>query len=124
MKQFIKSTVLLILLLALGGGVATAQQVEADRQLITVNGKVLSINDDEPLVGASVVVIGAILDGPKSVVTDIEGDFSIKVPKGAVIEVSYVGYDKARVTIEDAQIIVRLIPSKPEKGWIYLSESS
>lgn len=120
MAQYIKITVTFFLLLVLGIGAASAQQIEGSNQVITVIGKVVSVNDDEPLIGATVEVKGTRF----RYVTDTEGNFSIQVPQGSVLVVSYVGYDKAEVTVNDpsSEIIVRLIPSKPQSGWIYLSE--
>ena len=122
MKQYIKITVTFCLLLVLGIGAATAQQAVDTTQVITVIGKVVSVNDDEPLIGATVMVKGTRL----GCVTDIEGNFSIQAPQGSTLVVSYVGYDKAEVTVNDpsSEKTVRLIPSKPQSGWIYLSAIS
>lgn len=124
MTRYIKITFTFWLLLVLGIGAASAQQVVDTTRVITVTGKVVSVNDDEPLVGATVVVKGTHL----SRITDIEGYFSIQAPKGSTLVVSYAGYDKAevRVNVNDllSEKIVRLIPSKPQSGWIYLSAIS
>ena len=81
----------------------------------------VSVNDDEPLVGATIVVKGTLF----SCITDIEGYFSIQAPKGSTLVVSYAGYDKAEVRVNVNGLLsektVRLIPSKPQSGWIYLS---
>ena len=106
---------ILLLLLALDVGVASAQSVVDNRQLITVTGKVVSVTDDEPLIGASVVVKGT----KPGVATDFEGRFSIEAPRGSTLVVTFVGYDKAEVTADDTTKIVRLIPAKPISGWIY-----
>ncbi|MDE6573926.1 MAG: SusC/RagA family TonB-linked outer membrane protein, partial [Muribaculaceae bacterium] len=57
-------------------------------QNITVHGTVVSKSDGEPLIGASVLCpstnIGA--------TTDIDGNFSISVPDGAILKFSYIGY--------------------------------
>lgn len=122
MKQYIKITVTFCLLLVLGIGATSAQQAVDTSQVITVIGKVVSVNDDEPLIGATVVVKGTRL----GCVTDITGNFKIKAKQGSILVVSYAGYDKAEVTIDDpsSEKIVRLTPSKPQSGWIYLSAIS
>jgi len=122
MKQCIKTTVTFCLLLVLGIRATSAQQVVDTSQVITVIGKVVSVNDDEPLIGATVVVKGTRL----GCVTDITGNFSIKATQGSILVVSYAGYDNAEVTIDDpsSEKIVRLTPSKPQSGWIYLSAIS
>lgn len=120
MTQYIKITVTFCLLLVLGIGAASAQQIEGSNQVITVIGKVVSVNDDEPLIGATVVVKGTRF----SHLTDIEGNFYIQATQGDTLVISYPGYDKAEVTVNDllSEKIVRLIPSKHQSGWIYLSE--
>lgn len=112
------SHIFIFLLLALGIGVAMAQSVVDSRQFITVTGQVLSVTDDEPLIGAMVVVKGT----QRGVATDIEGKFSIEAPRGSTLVVSYVGYDNAEVTVSDTVKIVRLIPSKHKSDWIYCDE--
>ena len=56
-------------------------------QQITVNGTVTDPNN-EPLIGASVLQKGS----TKGTTTDFDGKFTLDVPKGATIVVSYVGY--------------------------------
>ena len=53
-----------------------------------VTGQVISDTDGEPLPGVSVVEKGT----TNGAVTDIDGNFSLKVDQGASLEVSYVGY--------------------------------
>lgn len=124
MTRFIKITAALFLLLIAGAGVATAQSVAGvanatdNKQTVTVTCKVVSVTDDEPLVGAIVVVQKT----QQRVTTDRDGNFSIEVPMGSTIVVSYAGYEKAEVKVNSTTKIVRLIPCKPEKGWIYLQE--
>ena len=106
---------ILLLLLAFDVGIVSAQTVVDNRHLITATGKVVSVTDDEPLIGASVAVKGT----KRGVATDFEGKYSIKVPCGSTLVVTYVGYDKAEVTAGYTTKIVRLIPAKPISGWIY-----
>ncbi len=62
-------------------------------QNITVKGVVLD-DTDEPLIGATVVQ----KSNPKNgTVADIDGNFTISVPKGAKLLVSYVGYKSQEV---------------------------
>ena len=44
--------------------------------------------NDEPLMGATVKVP----DTPNITVTDLDGNFTIKVPKGGIVEISYIGF--------------------------------
>lgn len=52
-----------------------------------VKGKVVDKNG-EPVIGANVVVKGT----TKGTITDIDGNFSLEVADGALLEVSYIGY--------------------------------
>ncbi|MBD5267598.1 MAG: TonB-dependent receptor [Bacteroides sp.] len=62
-------------------------------QNITVKGVVLD-DTDEPLIGATVVQKG----NPKNgTVADIDGNFTLSVPRGAKLVVSYVGYKSQEV---------------------------
>lgn len=58
-------------------------------QNITVHGTVISKNDGEPLIGASIVPVSAPTNG---VATDIDGKFTISVTVGEKLKVSYIGY--------------------------------
>lgn len=65
------------LLLSVGAALAQTQ----------VTGKVTSAEDGEPIIGASVKVVGS----STGVMTDSEGHFSINVPSNAQLEISYIG---------------------------------
>ena len=62
-------------------------------QNITVHGTVFSKTDDEPLIGASVMSEGT----KAATATDLDGNFTISVPEGSKLNVSYVGYVTATV---------------------------
>lgn len=81
--------------------------VIAQAQNITVHGTVLSKNDDEPLIGASVLCEAT----KTGATTDIDGNFEISVPEGTLLKVSYIGF----VSTE--------IKTAPEMK-IYLAENS
>ena len=65
------------LLLSVGAALAQTQ----------VTGKVTSAEDGEPIIGASVKVVGS----ATGVMTDAEGHFSLNVPSNAQLEISYIG---------------------------------
>jgi TonB-linked SusC/RagA family outer membrane protein len=67
---------------------------ESYAQEINLKGKVLSGNDKLPLPGASVVLKGSL----SGTMTDENGDFSIKVPAGAALRVSFTGYTTAEIS--------------------------
>lgn len=62
---------------------------------VTVTGEVLSAEDHEPLIGATVTLKGV---SNRAAVTDIDGKFSLVVPKvGSTLVVTYVGMDAMEV---------------------------
>lgn len=60
---------------------------------ITATGRVID-QEGEPLIGASVVEKAAPANG---VATDIDGNFTLNVPDGAILKISYIGYVTAEV---------------------------
>ena len=77
--------------------------VMAQAQNITVHGTVLSKTDDEPLIGASVLCEAT----KAGTTTDIDGNFQLKVPEGAILKITYVGFMPTEVAAE-AQMTIRL----------------
>lgn len=66
-----------------------------------IQGTVVSASDKEPIIGATVVVIGT----PRAATTDVNGTFSFTLPAGAkLLEISYVGMKKQ---------VVRITPNAP-----------
>ncbi|MDE6264888.1 MAG: TonB-dependent receptor [Paramuribaculum sp.] len=70
--------------------------IVAQAQNITVHGTVLAKLDDEPLMGASVYCESA----KTGVATDIDGNFTISVPQGSILKVTYIGYVPVEVKAE------------------------
>lgn len=77
-------------------------------QTSTVSGIVISAEDDAPVIGASVLVVGTSLGA----VTDIDGKFSIgSVPTSAkTLRISFVGMQPKNITIQPGIIKVVLKP--------------
>lgn len=73
----------------------------ATQQNVTIKGTVTSDIDDMGLPGVSVVVKGA----TRSVITDINGAYSIAVPSDAVLSFSFIGYKTKEIAIEDRTTI-------------------
>lgn len=73
---------------------------------ITVSGNVSG--DGEPLIGASVFQADKTAN---AIVTDIDGNYSLKVPEGASLTFSYVGYKSRTVKLDGRfRIDVELMP--------------
>ena len=77
-----------------GGYVAHAQNVSATQQAAICTGQVLS-NTGEEVIGATIKVKGT----DKATSTNIDGKFSLTgIKKGAVLEISCIGYNNVEVT--------------------------
>lgn len=71
---------------------ATSREIDATQLTITVKGKVVD-ELGEPIIGASLVEKGTM----NAVATDLDGNFTINVAEGAILEVSSIGYKKLEV---------------------------
>ena len=78
-----------------------SQAIQQQKKGMTIKGKVLE-TDGETIIGASVVVKGT----GNGVVTDLDGNYTLSnVPKGAIIEFSFVGYVKQSKTVGNEDTI-------------------
>lgn len=79
---------------------------QTDAQTITVTG---TVTDDsgEPLVGATVKVKG----GTQGASTDINGRYTVKVKRGALLTFSYIGQDSKEVRAKSSTLNVQLTGS-------------
>ena len=64
-------------------------------QSIAVTGTVIDADNNEPLIGVSVLEVGT----TNGVVTDLDGNFALKVAAGATLQLSYVGYEAQEVSV-------------------------
>lgn len=80
-------------MLGIGAGVLYAQKV---------TGTVISGSDNEPLIGASVMVQGTKVGS----VTDLDGNFTIDAKNGQTLEVSYLGFITQKVKVNGQKPIV------------------
>lgn len=81
---------LTLVFLAIAGGI-TAQD-------LTISGTVRDKSTGETLIGVTLLQKGTV----NGTTTDLEGKYTMTVPQGAVIVVSYVGYVTKEITIESA----------------------
>ena len=75
----------------------------ANAQSRKVTGQILDPNG-EPIIGASV----KLQDTSTGTITDLEGNFSLDVPEGKKLTISYIGYIQQTITPKDGKLIVRL----------------
>lgn len=66
-------------------------------QTSQISGVVLSAEDGEPVVGASILVQGT----TTGTISDIDGKFSVKVDKGGKLQISYLGMKTVTVTAKN-----------------------
>lgn len=93
-----KKLTYLLFCLVLGIGVATAQTTK-------ITGSVISADDNEPIIGASIVVKGTMV----GTVTDFNGAFSLDVPSSAkTLVISYVGMKSQEVGVS-SRVNVKLL---------------
>ncbi len=71
---------------ALASPVGSAAQASVQASTITVTGQVIG-SDGEPVIGATILAKGT----SNGTSTDLDGKFSLKVPQGSTLVVSYVG---------------------------------
>ena len=70
---------------------------------INVKGKVVDADGAEPLIGVSILVKGS----TTGTVTDFDGNFELKVPDKAVLQLSYIGYKTIELrAMENMSIIM------------------
>lgn len=103
----IKSLLSLLLVLLMQFGMASV----AMAQDVTVTGTVTDADYDEPLIGVSVVVQG---NSSLGTVTDLDGNYTIKVPAKSTLQFSYIGYENALVNVNGQKIVNVVL--KPESN--------
>ncbi len=64
-------------------------------QSATVSGTVIDADNNEPLIGVSVLEVGT----TNGVVTDLDGYFTLTVREGATLQLSYVGYNTQELKV-------------------------
>jgi TonB-linked SusC/RagA family outer membrane protein len=102
---FMKRRLIYLLLCLIAGiGFAAAQTVR-------VNGSVISAEDNEPVIGATVVVKGTTI----GTVTSVDGSFVLpNIPSGSTLVFSFIGYKSQEVEATGSRINVRLEPNSQQ----------
>jgi len=76
---------------------------EQQQTMISIRGKVIEVNG-EPIIGASIIEKGT----TKGVITDLNGNFTLKLNKNAVLIISYIGYKTQEVkATADMRVVLK-----------------
>ncbi len=82
----------------------------------TIGGQVVDENG-EPVIGATVTVKGT----NKATATDIDGNFTLKAPKGSKLVVSYLGYTDKEVVADGNAMVISLKESQFQLGEVVVT---
>lgn len=75
------------------------------KEIIEVSGNVVSVEDGEPVVGATVIVVGTKIGAA----TDVNGNFSLQCPKNAHLQISFIGMEPVVIEAQ-ANLRIALVP--------------
>lgn len=82
-------------------------------QELSIRGKVTNVTDGTALIGANVLEKGT----TNGTATDVNGEFTLRVPRGAVLVISYIGFTKQEITVSDQTFLnVELRPEPKQLG--------
>jgi len=76
--------------------------VESLQGTILVSGRVVATVNGEPLAGVNIVEKGT----TNGIITDANGEFTLKVNPGSVLIVSYIGYEKQEVPVDSRENMI------------------
>jgi TonB-linked SusC/RagA family outer membrane protein len=78
-----------------------AQPSSVKQEMVTVNGKVISAKDKQPVVGAYLTIQGT----KKGTATDLDGNFTLQIPVNAkAVTVSCLGYQRTDLSVNPANL--------------------
>lgn len=94
--------IVIMLLTFVGSNSAFAQQGS-----LTIQGKIVSADDNEPIIGATVVDESSKTNG---VMTDLDGNFEIKVAPNAALKITYMGFVTQTIAVKDNKFLnIRMV---------------
>lgn len=70
------------------------------QQMLKISGIVTDENDN-PIIGANIVEKGT----TNGIISDLDGKFSLQVDPGAILQISYIGYNTREITIKDQSFL-------------------
>jgi TonB-linked SusC/RagA family outer membrane protein len=80
-------------------------------QELNIRGKVTSAADGSALIGANILEKGT----TNGTATDVNGEFSLRVPSGAVLVISYIGFTKEEITVTDQTYLNVALKVEPKR---------
>jgi len=95
LKHYFSWSILVAFLLSICSTPLLASDLRKQIAEITINGTVLSEDEQQPLIGATVLVKGT----SSGTTTDIDGKFSLTVDENAILVISYTGYARQEVPV-------------------------
>jgi TonB-linked SusC/RagA family outer membrane protein len=102
LKKMKRMMLLSAFILAIGAGMISAsdgypsQTIEPGQSGIRIYGTVVDVNGD-PIIGANVIQRGT----TNGIITDLDGKFSLTVSGNAVLEISYIGYIRQEISVDN-----------------------
>ena len=84
--------------------ILSTEMTSKQQQAVKISGKVVDVNG-EPVIGANVVQKGT----TNGTITDLNGDFTLTVSQGAVLQVSFIGYKQQEVSLKNGQAQVTVV---------------
>ena len=82
-------------------GVGNGSSLGIQQNKRKISGKVVDDATGEGLIGVTIATKGT----QEGTITDVEGNFTISVSNGAMLEISYVGYKKQTIVIKNQQYL-------------------
>lgn len=77
-------------------------------QNLKTGGVILDKETNEPLIGATVLLKGT----GSGTATDLDGNFSISVPNGSTLSITYLGYNSQEVVVKDESLVkILMVPN-------------
>ena len=91
--------------------IISAQTVQQQQKQVTISG---TVSDNlGPIAGANVVEKGT----TNGIITDMDGNYTLSVPQGAVIQFSYIGYVTKEITVDSQQNIKEAERGRRRRLW-------
>jgi TonB-linked SusC/RagA family outer membrane protein len=76
------------------------------QDMISARGKVMDGDKKLPVSGASVTVKGNTM----GTVTDVNGEFSLQVPKGSILLISFAGFQPVEIAAAESMPVINILP--------------